>query len=306
MLRLNQRMQIMKAQDVSGDSSVEFEGNHTEIIRDEINAAKAAPSIVLDNVAAYYAESPKQKWKVADFPNVAPPFQVFFLEWNMPRQKNMGGHMSKALPYWMQCGLLCSAIPPDSEINNKAILDRIAARGHIAKWIVYCSPWAAIGGHGAGKPLWLGNRISLIVGPSGELLEMSWYENGQDLNDMVFVGCLGLSFMHCKNVSMGKMDVASLISRRDACYFPSAPRLKYHVLQIGAMRQILRHQGREGEVGLAKALHICRGHFAHYEAERPLFGKYVGTFWRPDHVRGSESRGAVVKDYEARLPQHSN
>lgn len=44
-------------------------------------------------------------------------------------------------------------------------------------------------------------------------------------------------------------------------------------------------------------LHLCRGHFKVYTAEKPLFGKYVGVFWWQPQIRGSEDRGTIVKDY---------
>jgi hypothetical protein len=47
-----------------------------------------------------------------------------------------------------------------------------------------------------------------------------------------------------------------------------------------------------------KKLHICRGHFATYGDDAPLFGKYTGRFWRPMHLRGSSVAGEVVKDYK--------
>ncbi len=50
--------------------------------------------------------------------------------------------------------------------------------------------------------------------------------------------------------------------------------------------------------GAHNRFHICRGSFAEYTAERPLFGKYTGRFWRPAHVKGSKEVGEVVKDYE--------
>jgi hypothetical protein len=46
---------------------------------------------------------------------------------------------------------------------------------------------------------------------------------------------------------------------------------------------------------LSRAFHICRGPFAVYEGSG-LFGKYFGRFWIPQHVRGSQSSGIVVKD----------
>jgi len=46
------------------------------------------------------------------------------------------------------------------------------------------------------------------------------------------------------------------------------------------------------------AHHLVRGHFATYSPEKPLFGKYVGTYWREAHTRGSKDAGEVAKDYE--------
>lgn len=45
------------------------------------------------------------------------------------------------------------------------------------------------------------------------------------------------------------------------------------------------------------ALHVVRGHFATYSSEKPLFGKYTGTFWREAHTRGDAAAGEVAKDY---------
>jgi hypothetical protein len=46
------------------------------------------------------------------------------------------------------------------------------------------------------------------------------------------------------------------------------------------------------------AHHLVRGHFATYTPDKPLFGKFVGTYWREAHARGSKDAGEVAKDYE--------
>jgi hypothetical protein len=45
-------------------------------------------------------------------------------------------------------------------------------------------------------------------------------------------------------------------------------------------------------------MHSCRGHFKTYTPERRLFGKHIGTFWIPPHMRGSKEAGIVKKEYE--------
>ncbi len=51
------------------------------------------------------------------------------------------------------------------------------------------------------------------------------------------------------------------------------------------------------EGGWTNRVHLCRGHFATYTPEAPLFGKYVGRFWIPPHARGNAQRGIVEKTY---------
>lgn len=55
--------------------------------------------------------------------------------------------------------------------------------------------------------------------------------------------------------------------------------------------------GSSDESGEGMAIHLVRGHFKTYTPERPLLGKYSGTYWWQPMVRGTEKR-VVVKDYE--------
>lgn len=113
---------------------------------------------------------------------------------------------------------------------------------------------------------------------------------------------LAVSFMHCKNVATREVTQAGF--DRQVWQKKHKRRLvRYHVLDIDPMRKVLRTEGRIEEVGLKRALHICRGHFATYTEDAPLFGRVTGTFWRPQHVRGSKSAGAVVKDYNVKAPR---
>lgn len=115
-----------------------------------------------------------------------------------------------------------------------------------------------------------------------------------------FVSVMAIMFMHCRNVV--RRDVtetegpsAKWLRRQ------KAPEIRYHVLDINPMKEVLRTEGGIEHNGLKKAMHICRGHFVRYSEERPLFGKHSGTFWKPAHVRGSAEHGIVDKDYELKL-----
>lgn len=105
-----------------------------------------------------------------------------------------------------------------------------------------------------------------------------------------------LALCHAKNVT--PVDVTNTEGPPEKWLSRQRQRkLTYRVLDIEPAKKKLREVGNSDSVGFAKALHICRGHFATYTEDKPLFGNVVGTFWKPSHVRGNIKNGAVVKDY---------
>lgn len=80
-----------------------------------------------------------------------------------------------------------------------------------------------------------------------------------------------------------------------------APLTKYYTLDITRPRAILKSEGNIDEVGLQRALHICRGHFKDYSKGKGLFGKYKGLYWWDSQVRGTEEAGRIEKDYNIKL-----
>src|SRR5690606_39374729 len=104
--------------------------------------------------------------------------------------------------------------------------------------------------------------------------------------------------LHCRNVES-----------RESIYRPhmpkgrrnKSPKITYHTLQLSDT--LVKREGQEpsGEHP-GKAKHVCRGNFAHYTEENKLFGKYVGMFWRPMHIRGSAKHGIVGKEYAMAEP----
>jgi hypothetical protein len=110
------------------------------------------------------------------------------------------------------------------------------------------------------------------------------------------------AFMSCKNVTLIE-NQPPRHERRQRERERKPPLTKYYTLNIEPMKKILRTEGKSEEVGLKKALHICRGHFAHYMPDKPLFGKVSGRFWIPAHVRGSAEAGEIKKDYRVLSPK---
>lgn len=106
-----------------------------------------------------------------------------------------------------------------------------------------------------------------------------------------------LFFINCKNTK-----IENDLARPKNVYAPKESKKNkgpiYKVLKIDGMTKVLNTEGDAQHNGPAKAFHICRGHFATYTEEKPLFGKVVGTFWVPAHTKGSKKFGEVIKDYE--------
>lgn len=110
---------------------------------------------------------------------------------------------------------------------------------------------------------------------------------------------LSMTFAHCKNVSVQEHRTPPKVAKKRAKAGKPIG-TTYKTLVIDPMREVLKTEGNIEKNGLKKALHICRGHFATYTEDKPLFGKVTGTFWKPMHTRGSAKQGRVIKDYEIR------
>ena len=190
-------------------------------------------------------------------------------------------------------------------MGQECVIDEAMLREAISasKWILVCSIWVWTNQIEAqGRPvklpctlmLFIDERGACIQNIEGRLLSMEYICNAWS---PIHIVCLGLSFMHCKNIRQveAKEDPGERFRRQY-----KVKKYTYRTLVIGPMKEVLRREGRSETVGLQRALHICRGHFSTYSPEKPLFGRYPGTFWIPDHVRGTKENGEVHKNYEVK------
>ena len=104
-----------------------------------------------------------------------------------------------------------------------------------------------------------------------------------------------LSLLHCKNVVVRDYKTKPRKGRRRG-----HSGFHFKTLEVDPMREQIRYMAQsDGEPnGIGRALHTCRGHFRTYTEEAPLFGRVVGTFWVPAHMRGYKRYGEIVKDYK--------
>lgn len=261
------------------------------------NELENAEIILIDNVAKYFYESEQDTWKIEkEFPNLAPPFDNFWMEYQMPY---LGVHLDGEYhditdAKGIRIGVLFTSA--DSK-----------ERGLPATWL-YNSTLVIGNEKGiSDKYFQYGFLVkedgSLYVPFGGNYLAM-FCEKREDSETYeymftnVFPMLLAISFLHCKNVEIipHKPDEEKQQRRNRG-----SSRIKYKVLQIEPMKKILREEGRSEETGLRNALHICRGHFKDFSKGKGLFGKYKDMFWWDSQVRGNAERGAVIKDYNVNL-----
>lgn len=288
-------------------------------------------SIVIDNVAEFFWSNEKDQWDNHDFPNVAPPFPAAFIEYVMP-EKMMTLKGWQPTPYpGSQVGWLCVAWEGSRAVDvikttlqqpQTSVLPGLAEffQGNIgllergeAKWMVHATLFISHGKQTRGLAAYAGYDWVLMIAPSGELLYSSVHihmaqSEGTSDQCLRSVGwytlcpvLLALSFLHCKGTVV-RDDTEVEGPPAKWLRQKRLPKTKYYTLQVKPMLDTIRRTASEGNTGIKRALHICRGHFRRYTEDAPLFGKYIGTCWIESHVRGSSEAGEVVKQYEVSSP----
>lgn len=283
--------------------------------------------IVADNIAEYFYDGTEQTiWKLAeDFPNLAPPLEFMFFDFVAPAfSREKGVRKSWADTSFRRWGVLVHGHECDDADGTAA---HFMHKYHLIEqptWVLACGVFLEnrsgniaevvnfflpVDQHGSvcARPDGQKGVVGLLTSSAEENIRRSLgvnelsHEHVSAFYQLFACACLTISFMHCKNVTQNLVvppdDRKAKAVRRGV-----PPPVRYHVLDIEPMKTVLRTEGQIEKTGLKKALHICRGHFATYD-EKPLFGKVRGTFWKPSHVRGSLSEGAVVKDYRVHEPK---
>jgi hypothetical protein len=278
-------------------------------------ALRQAVVIVADNVAQYYFSGTDQEtWDLTtDFPNVAPPFARFWIEYRYPRlivSEVTGASRTPRELHELTVGALVTSLdlqentkpPPHIGANTRWQVEGIllsSKRGtpdYIGafQWQVDSEGHIALDGNG---------RLSYGVGiPLHAQRHVE--KTSQFITEVIAPMMLAITFMHCQNVRFTVQSPPAGLSRKWQRK-TGQPLTRYRLLEIGPVREILTHEGQRDQVGLKRALHVCRGHFKHY-TDKGLFGKYQGTYWWPPHMRGTKESGEVIKRYDVQPTSNSS
>jgi len=259
-----------------------------EWMRDQISTSTV---LIADNVWQFAEESPKEHWDhFKDFPGCIPFCNKLFVEWN----GEDSGHQAQ-VGCLMLTEKVTEKLMSSDHIEILKGVDTVVA--------MYFSMFC-----GGSLHAFMDEAVLRITKTHEQLPMFARSINDRTatpdieaLNSLSVVPMLAISLANCKNVA--RRD-ATDVEGPDVKWIrrQKAPTIKYHVLDINPMKEVLRTEGGSETNGLKKALHICRGHFATYTADKPLFGNIVGTVWKPAHVRGDIKQGAVVKDYSVSPP----
>ena len=125
------------------------------------------------------------------------------------------------------------------------------------------------------------------------------------VNHSVLVAMAANQLLQCKNISphRNQFDVADT-KRLGERLKTKTPANSYYTLRlnhkgedIDLSEQAIAEEERESG-GKMRRFHSVRGHIAVYTVNAPLFGKYVGQFYIPNHMRGNRRLGVIDKEYE--------
>ena len=296
MLRLAHRILTQPLRRISDNRKVQEDEGIASRLRQIV---RTAPILVADNVFAFYfAGVANGTWETAkDFPCVVPPWPECFIEWAVDCTKE--GELERRMLGTVQLGaaVICRDLRQPGIARDS--MKSLCAQHPDVGWAIQLTSTISVRGNAP----WTVGQVWMATNKAGTVLgysESIRFKDGKQLNLSINPALLALSFLNCKNVACAdataEIGPAAKWLRRK-----KAPEIRYHVLDINPMKAVLRNEGGSESNGLKKALHICRGHFATYTEDKPLFGRVVGTVWKPMHVRGSEDEGVVLKDYRVKV-----
>lgn len=245
----------------------------------------------ITNIAEYLDSFPDDKtWNLSDAVSLMMPFEHMWMEWQTPAAR---------------AGLL--AVQSEQEDGTD---------GNLAQHFDVFLDSREFHGLAGGRPIHIGGILFVVDGCDGSYVadsasyivseELAGVSRWRDvLRAKLPIINMALSLMHCKNVEIVDAESTGTRQQRRFEERRGIQVAQFKMLVIDPSMTQKRYEGanRQPRARGTRSMHIARGHFATYSEDRPLFGKYSGTFWKPAHVRGSADVGMVGKDYAVKAPK---
>jgi hypothetical protein len=158
--------------------------------------------------------------------------------------------------------------------------------------------------------------VSILTGHHGEVVALYLHEHGglrigNDEETSIIRSAVAsyfnpalkaLQLLSCRNVQTVAVRPRARDQRRHIKRYKRGL-IRYKVLSVKSheLRRLYRSsRRRNGEPSLP--VHLCRGHVKTYGTggRKPLFGKLTGNWYWAPQLRGTKSKGLMLKDYEVR------
>ena len=278
--------------------------------------------IIADNVSHFYHYSEKMYWGAEDFPNQRLPFENVFVEWTIP-DKIFVNTVDKDWKFqktkeWHEVsikGTMCGCLIHEEEADPKIAV--IAPPGPMrteilkltndSEYVWICVHYTAAAGEVKNtgvnfKFIRDGQCWQTVACWSQHILASGFIkENPSQLTEFDNIPCLTVSFLNTKGTEVVKPPEDMVPTEKQSRKM-KVKGIEYKILHVRGMADVIKQEKERAPANgdqekLKKRLHIVRGHFATYTKEKPLFGKYDGTFWKTSHTRGSSDVGEIRKDY---------
>jgi hypothetical protein len=131
-------------------------------------------------------------------------------------------------------------------------------------------------------------------------------ETEQDVKDVILgpsiLALLTQDLMHCKNVVLESQPKPPKLTKSFQKKHAKKP-ATYNVIKIQPMKAIIHNAGGVGNLGFKRAFSLIRGNYATYTAEKQLFGKVTGRFFRRAHHVGDPELGVKKTEYKVKAPK---
>ena len=251
----------------------------------------------------FYSGSDKNERGIyEDFPSLAAPYPITWMEFAAPKTINEGGKIITPISNIKRFGalIITDELPEELKGATEASSQQV-----VQVFVEYTN--GDIVGPGMtyvwgldkeGKGVRISEKSDIIyTSPILKRMSKDRFEIEKHLLVMAYPALLAMTFLNCRNTVVsdqtpdGKL---SHIHRKEH----GRPLVRFKTLQIEQVRKVLSSaQGGDGSI--KRSLHLCRGHFKSF-GEKGLFGKHKGLFWWGHSIRGTASRGIVEKDYQVK------
>lgn len=266
-----------------------------------------------------YTGTEQEDWYLdKDFPNLAPPWEVYWASWQpSPWTRSNGQVIQREMLRSYEYGCLCLGLevdkyrpridddkrmtpPPEAKwVTVYYLFGRNKANGHTCYWsLTFCVDKDGVGlyekgGISCGNPRnWPSGQEEVpipgkLISPTSAFKDIKMTLEHEVVGSL-FPLFLAISFCHCRNVEIKDIPTPPKVLQKRERKGIWSPKVRREI-HIEPMKKVLRATPGTGLHDLKRQLVIRRGHFKDFKEGRGLFGKHHGLYWWDHWVKDSSN-----------------